>query len=92
MTARRRIAFPLPVFPLPLFSLPLSNPSVSSYYPQVKKNPCPNCVTPVLWDGNPFRPFCSERCKLLDLGKWLNEEYRIPVADDESEGGETPQQ
>lgn len=25
----------------------------------------------------PFRPFCSERCKLVDLGKWLDEEYRI---------------
>jgi endogenous inhibitor of DNA gyrase (YacG/DUF329 family) len=25
----------------------------------------------------PFRPFCSERCKLVDLGRWLNEEYRI---------------
>ncbi len=29
---------------------------------------------------NPFAPFCSERCKLVDLGKWLGEEYRIPTA------------
>jgi endogenous inhibitor of DNA gyrase (YacG/DUF329 family) len=25
-----------------------------------------------------FRPFCSERCKLLDLGRWLSEDYRVP--------------
>jgi hypothetical protein len=25
-----------------------------------------------------FRPFCSERCKLIDLGRWLSEEYRVP--------------
>lgn len=55
---------------------------------------CPTCRTKIEWEGNPFRPFCSERCKLLDLGKWLAEEYRVPVADDESEsepqGGESP--
>jgi endogenous inhibitor of DNA gyrase (YacG/DUF329 family) len=28
-------------------------------------------------DEIPFRPFCSERCKMVDLGKWLNEEYKI---------------
>jgi endogenous inhibitor of DNA gyrase (YacG/DUF329 family) len=28
----------------------------------------------------PTRPFCSERCKLIDLGKWLGEQYRVPVA------------
>jgi len=26
-----------------------------------------------------FRPFCSKRCKLLDLSRWLNEEYRVPA-------------
>lgn len=37
------------------------------------------------WDGNPFRPFCSERCKLIDLDNWLAERYRIsaPVETDE---------
>ncbi len=29
---------------------------------------------------NPWSPFCSERCKLIDLGKWLGEEYRVPAA------------
>lgn len=40
--------------------------------------PCPNCARPVEWsDASPFRPFCSERCKLIDLGEWFNEEHRI---------------
>ena len=39
---------------------------------------CPTCNKPVVWEGNSFRPFCSERCKLIDLGKWVDEEYRVP--------------
>ena len=39
---------------------------------------CPSCNKPVQWQDNPHRPFCSERCKLLDLGKWVSEEYRVP--------------
>jgi len=39
---------------------------------------CPTCDQPVTWQGNPYRPFCSERCKLVDLGRWVNEEYRVP--------------
>lgn len=39
---------------------------------------CPSCGKPVQWQDNPHRPFCSERCKLLDLGKWVSEEYRVP--------------
>ncbi|MEM7828468.1 MAG: DNA gyrase inhibitor YacG [Candidatus Aenigmatarchaeota archaeon] len=38
---------------------------------------CPTCKKEVEWKGNPYRPFCSERCKLIDLGKWLDEEYAI---------------
>lgn len=38
---------------------------------------CPMCKKETPWEGNPFRPFCSERCKLLDLGAWAKEEYRI---------------
>ncbi|MEO1767231.1 DNA gyrase inhibitor YacG [Thiobacter aerophilum] len=41
--------------------------------------PCPVCGKPSPFDPrNPFRPFCSERCKLIDLGQWANESYRIP--------------
>jgi endogenous inhibitor of DNA gyrase (YacG/DUF329 family) len=39
---------------------------------------CPTCNRQVQWQDNPFRPFCSERCKLVDLGKWVTEEYRVP--------------
>jgi uncharacterized protein len=39
---------------------------------------CPTCGNPVEWKDNPFRPFCSERCKLVDLGKWVDGEYRVP--------------
>jgi endogenous inhibitor of DNA gyrase (YacG/DUF329 family) len=38
---------------------------------------CPICRKNVAWEGNPFRPFCSERCKLIDLDNWLAERYRI---------------
>lgn len=40
---------------------------------------CPVCGKPAPFDpSNPYRPFCSERCKLIDLGQWANENYRIP--------------
>ena len=41
--------------------------------------PCPRCGKPSSWSGNPSRPFCSERCKLIDLGAWAAEEYRVPL-------------
>jgi endogenous inhibitor of DNA gyrase (YacG/DUF329 family) len=48
---------------------------------------CPQCGKPVPWSaGNPHRPFCSERCRLIDLGQWASESYRVPVA--ENDGGE----
>lgn len=41
---------------------------------------CPRCGAAAPWSSaNPFRPFCSERCKLIDLGQWATESYRIPV-------------
>jgi len=40
---------------------------------------CPICRKPVEWENNPYRPFCSERCKLLDFGAWANEEYAVPA-------------
>lgn len=39
-----------------------------------KMPPCPQCGTPAL---APHTPFCSRRCAQIDLGKWLNEDYRI---------------
>ena len=40
---------------------------------------CPKCGKRVEYEGNEFRPFCSERCKLLDLGAWADEQYSLPV-------------
>lgn len=48
---------------------------------------CPQCRRQVLWENNPYRPFCSERCRLIDLGKWAEEQYAIhgeQVPDEES--------
>ena len=42
---------------------------------------CPNCRKETPWEGNPYRPFCSERCRLIDLGAWAQERYRIPAED-----------
>lgn len=39
---------------------------------------CPQCRKTVTWQDNPHRPFCSERCQLIDLGQWADESYRIP--------------
>ncbi len=44
---------------------------------KTRKVRCPICGKKALWEGNPFRPFCSERCKLIDLGRWLKEDYRL---------------
>lgn len=41
---------------------------------------CPTCRAIVRWEGNTDRPFCSERCRLSDLGAWVTEQYRIPGA------------
>lgn len=44
--------------------------------------PCPQCGEPAsLARDNRFRPFCSERCKLLDLGDWMSERNAIPAED-----------
>ncbi|HTQ00477.1 MAG TPA: DNA gyrase inhibitor YacG [Casimicrobiaceae bacterium] len=43
---------------------------------------CPQCGTPVEWSpASRWRPFCSERCRLIDLGEWAAERYRIPAVD-----------
>lgn len=40
---------------------------------------CPTCGKEIEYEGNDFRPFCSERCKLLDFGAWADEEYSLPT-------------
>jgi uncharacterized protein len=39
---------------------------------------CPTCRRELEWQSAPFRPFCSERCRLIDLGAWLSEQHSIP--------------
>lgn len=40
---------------------------------------CPTCGARTAYDPtNPYRPFCSQRCKMIDLGQWASENYRIP--------------
>jgi len=41
---------------------------------------CPTCRQRAAWHGNPHRPFCSLTCRLIDLGVWLDEGYRIQEA------------
>lgn len=44
---------------------------------------CPICKeTSAPRSENPSAPFCSSRCKLVDLGKWLNEDYRVPTSEE----------
>jgi endogenous inhibitor of DNA gyrase (YacG/DUF329 family) len=41
---------------------------------------CPQCGSETSWNAaNAWRPFCSERCKMIDLGAWASESYRVPV-------------
>jgi endogenous inhibitor of DNA gyrase (YacG/DUF329 family) len=43
---------------------------------------CPTCQKPVEWSAAAkWRPFCSERCRLIDLGAWMTEQRAIPGAD-----------
>ncbi|HEX8010306.1 MAG TPA: DNA gyrase inhibitor YacG [Casimicrobiaceae bacterium] len=47
---------------------------------------CPTCGAAVAWsEASRFRPFCSERCRLIDLGAWATESYRAPVSEDKAE-------
>jgi endogenous inhibitor of DNA gyrase (YacG/DUF329 family) len=41
---------------------------------------CPSCAATVVWTAaSRWKPFCSERCKLIDLGQWATEKYRVPA-------------
>ncbi|WP_459718406.1 DNA gyrase inhibitor YacG [Paraburkholderia sp. 2C] len=52
---------------------------------------CPTCGKDVRWTSESrFRPFCSERCKQMDLGAWAAEKYRIGSNDDEPPSDEAP--
>lgn len=48
---------------------------------------CPTCRREIDWASSPYRPFCSERCRLIDLGAWLSEKHAIPSDAAPVEGG-----
>ena len=48
---------------------------------------CPTCRHAVTKDGNKLFPFCSERCQLVDLGRWINEDYRVPAEEPDAKAG-----
>jgi len=51
-------------------------------YTERMSGTCPICAKPAApRSKNPSAPFCSARCRQIDLGKWLNQEYRIPTND-----------
>lgn len=57
--------------------------------PAAREVRCPECGRASLWSpDNPYRPFCSARCKQIDLGAWASESYRVPVV--ERDDGELP--
>lgn len=50
---------------------------------------CPNCGKAVEWrPENRFRPFCSARCRQIDLGAWASESYRVPTSPPDPGGTE----
>jgi endogenous inhibitor of DNA gyrase (YacG/DUF329 family) len=55
----------------------------------LKEVRCPICHRVTPWEGNPHRPFCSERCRVRDVGNWASERYRIPSQPAEPPADET---
>ncbi len=52
----------------------------SSVSAKPKEVSCPTCGGDSIYaNSNPFRPFCSERCKNIDLGAWASESFRMPA-------------
>jgi len=56
---------------------------------QARSIRCPRCGHPTFYSlENPHRPFCSERCRTIDLGHWAAGDYRVPVQDAQSASDE----
>ena len=46
---------------------------------------CPTCQTSVIWnEESKYRPFCSQRCRLIDLGEWAQEKYTVEAEEDDT--------
>jgi endogenous inhibitor of DNA gyrase (YacG/DUF329 family) len=54
---------------------------------------CPQCGVAVRWaPASRYRPFCSERCKMIDLGAWASDAYRVPAGEaPDAEASELPE-
>lgn len=53
---------------------------------------CPTCGKPVRWgEESPWRPFCSERCRLIDLGDWIDERHRITGREEDDAAPANPE-
>jgi endogenous inhibitor of DNA gyrase (YacG/DUF329 family) len=60
--------------------------------PAPRTVPCPTCGKKSAFEPwNPWRPFCCERCRKMDLGAWASESYRIPGKPGEDESPDSPQ-
>ena len=47
---------------------------------EIETVPCPHCGKPVAWtESSKWKPFCSDRCRLIDLGGWLSEKNALPA-------------
>jgi endogenous inhibitor of DNA gyrase (YacG/DUF329 family) len=56
-----------------------------------RKVPCPTCKRPALFaPANRWRPFCSERCRMADLGDWASEKFRVPADAPRDDDPEVP--
>jgi len=58
-----------------------------------KSTDCRHCGEPILYEkieDHPYFPFCSKRCKMIDLGMWLDEEHRIDEPALDVDGAEVP--
>ena len=53
--------------------------------------PCPICGRPFDLQQSPAPPFCSDRCRLIDLGRWASESYSVPHVREDDEGEEQPE-
>ena len=61
----------------------MREPLNSAY--QTRSVSCPHCKADSLFaQSNPYRPFCSERCKRIDFGAWADESFKMPDRDDSS--------
>lgn len=51
---------------------------------------CPQCHKVIVWEQSPTRPFCSDRCRLIDLGQWADEKYAVPLEHDQNSESVVP--